>query len=325
MPLIQSDFKGNKFISNGHLETMLPALFRKVKVQYERFRLELDDTDFMDLDCIHQADEAAPIVVLFHGLEGSSGSQYMLGFSRLFSQMNYRIVAVNFRSCSGEMNRLLPSYNAGVTGDVHAVLDWCYAKFPKAALYVLGFSLGGNAVLKYACDGLHKLPPTLMKVAAISSPVDLAAGAKKLEQKQNRIYLQRFLTSLNKKIRQKAVQFPGQVNCEGIEDIKTFTEWDSRFTAPLHGYKDAGDYYSKCSAVGFLKSATIPVFLLNAQNDPFLAAECFPSESAKHSSNFYLEASPRGGHVGFALKSLNGPYYSEQRIVQFFKSSGPFA
>ncbi|MCK6610250.1 MAG: alpha/beta fold hydrolase [Bacteroidia bacterium] len=325
MPLIESNFRGNKFIRNGHLETMLPALFRKVKSTYSRFRLELEDGDFMDLDCIHQPKPDAPILVLFHGLEGSSQSQYMLGFSRMFSQLNYRIVAVNFRSCSGEMNRLIRSYNAGVTEDIHRVMQWIRSHYEDASVYALGFSLGGNALLKYACDGNYVLPENLVKVAAVSSPVDLAAGAKKLEQVQNRIYLQRFLNSLNKKILYKANQFPGEINTKGINQLKTFTEWDSRFTAPLHGYRDANDYYLQCSALQFLGQAFIPTLLLNAQNDPFLAPECFPYEIAKGSSRFYFEAPQAGGHVGFAMQGIQGAYYSEQRILEFFKSSGPFA
>lgn len=317
MPIIQSSFSGNRLLKNGHAETIIPALFRNVQVVYKRERLTLADEDFMDLDWQKQGSNK--VLVLFHGLEGSSQSQYIKGFSKFFYSKGYDTCAVNFRSCSGEMNKLLRSYNSGVSDDIAEVLNHVSKNNLYEEMYLCGFSLGGNALLKFLGEQSSNLPAFIKKAAAFSVPIDLAASSKVLAGFANKMYMQRFLNSLNAKMKQKSLMFPGSIDVKGIEKIKTFDEWDSKFTAPIHGYKDSADYYAKCNALQFLTKIAIPIILVNAKNDPFLSASCFAYEEARENPNFYFEAPRYGGHVGFSISVPNGLYWSEIKCLDFFE------
>lgn len=320
MPVIQSSFSGNRLLKNGHAETIMPALFRKVQTAYKRERITLADGDFMDLDWQKQG--AKKVLVLFHGLEGSSQSQYIKGFSKFFYDKGYDTCAVNFRSCSGEMNKLLRSYNSGVSDDIAEVLNHISKNNLYEEMYLCGFSLGGNALLKYLGEQSNNVLSLIKKAAAFSVPIDLAGSSKVLAKSTNKVYMQRFLNSLNAKMKQKSLMFPGTIDVKGIEKIKTFGEWDSKFTAPIHGYKDSADYYAQCNALQFLPKIAVPTILVNAKNDPFLSDSCFAYNEAKNNPNFYFEAPKYGGHVGFSISSPNGRYWSEKKCHHFFEELG---
>ncbi|MDP1727534.1 MAG: alpha/beta fold hydrolase [Bacteroidota bacterium] len=317
MPLINSAFAGNSFSTNAHLETLTPALFRKVLVKYKRERLNLEDGDFMDLDWVQQNNKK--LLVMFHGLEGSSESQYMKGFALHFGKQQYDICAVNFRSCSGEHNRLLKSYHNGSTPDIHEVLQHISKTNNYQVINLAGFSLGGNVLLKYLGDGVFNLNPKIKSAVVFSVPIDLAGCTKQLAKFSNKVYMLGFLDSLNHKLKEKAALFPGSLNLSGLSKIKTFTEWDNRFTAPIHGFKDAADYYRQCSSKQFLKNIKIPTLLVNAKNDPFLSKECYLSPEDEISPVLHFESPKCGGHVGFSLNLPNGNYYSEARASHFFE------
>ena len=317
MPIVQPTFTGNRLFKNGHAETIIPALFRDVATHYVRERITLQDGDFMDLDWQKQG--AKKILVLFHGLEGSSQSQYIKGFSGFFYSKGYDTCAVNFRSCSGEMNKLLRSYNSGVSNDIASVLGHISLCNTYNEMYLCGFSLGGNALLKYLGEKSNNVPSLVKKAAAFSVPIDLASSSKVLASPANKIYMHRFLNSLNAKMKQKAIMFPESIDVKGIEKIKTFGEWDTKFTAPIHGYKDSSDYYAKCNALQFLPHISIPTLLVNAKNDPFLSEACFAFAEAKGNPHFYFEAPNYGGHVGFSIALPNGLYWSEMRCNNFFE------
>ncbi|MBJ7428232.1 MAG: alpha/beta fold hydrolase, partial [Bacteroidia bacterium] len=180
MPIINSTFKGNKWIKNKHLETILPALFRKVSVPYQRERLELADGDFMDLDWIQNNNDY--LLLLFHGLEGSSQSQYIKGFAKHFSTQNFDICVVNFRSCSGENNRLITSYHSGKSDDIQTIINHIISNNSYKNIALGGFSLGGNVLLKYLGENGNKIPDAIKVAFAFSVPVDLAASSKVLSQ-----------------------------------------------------------------------------------------------------------------------------------------------
>ncbi|NDC30765.1 MAG: alpha/beta fold hydrolase [Bacteroidetes bacterium] len=316
MPVINSSFSGNRFCNNGHAETIIPALFRKVEIAYKRERMTLADGDFIDLDW--QKKGSKKVLVLFHGLEGSSQSQYIKGFSRFFYDKGFDTCAVNFRSCSGEINKLLCSYNSGVSDDIEEVLFHVSKNNLYDEMYLCGFSLGGNALLKYLGEQSNNVSSLIKRAAAFSVPIDLAASSKVLASQANKVYMQRFLNSLNTKIKQKSLMFPGSIDVKGIEKIKTFGEWDSKFTAPIHGYKDSSDYYAKCNALQFLPHLGIPTLLVNSKNDPFLSASCFPYKEAEDNAKLYFEAPIYGGHVGFSISMPNGHYWSEKKCFDFF-------
>ncbi len=320
MPIIESHFRGNAIFKGAHADTILPPMFRNLQVNYHRERLELEDGDFLDLDWHQKSNKK--LLVLFHGLEGSSQSQYIKGFARYFGPNAYDICAVNFRSCSGEANRLLGSYHNGSTYDIHSVLKHILKKYDYPALYLSGFSLGGNVLLKYLGDGVHKPDVKIKSATAFSVPIDLAACSKQLAHFSNKMYMNRFLSTLNQKLKEKKLRYPHKLDLRNLETIRNFEEWDTRFTAPIHGYKDAADYYAKCSSNQFLHRISIPTLLINAQNDPFLTPDCFPKNIEDTGLNVYFESPKYGGHAGFSHSWPNGRYYSEERAQWFFTENG---
>ncbi len=313
MPVIRSRFHPPALLLNGHVQTILPVLLpRRLSVVFQCERMELEDGDFLDLHWLRGGH--ARTAILSHGLEGSVENDYVRGMSAALSKAGWDVLAWNFRGCGSEPNRLLRLYHSGATSDLRLVIEATAATYSRIAL--VGFSLGGNLTLKYL--GESPPHPAVVTAAAISAPVDLAASARKLDREwANRIYLRRFLTTLVAKIEAKALRFPGEVDAAGARKIRSFQEFDDRYTAPLHGFRDAADYWAQSSARQFLKRITLPTLLLNAANDPFLAPECFPFPEAEASSAFYLEAPASGGHVGF-LDLKNGlERYSERRVVEF--------
>ncbi len=321
MPLQSSHFKGNSFSRNGHVETILPGAFRKIYIPWQRETVQLTDSDFIHLDWIKA--KQPKLLFLLHGLEGSSQSQYIKGFAKYFSEKGFDICAMNFRSCSGEVNKLLRSYHSGATEDLNEVLSHVLQTNSYAEVYLSGFSLGGNLLLRYLGENKYPIPPQVKRACAFSVPVDLKAGSKKMESLDNSLYMRMFLKSLNQKLRVKAAMFPGQIDLSGLTSIRTFHEWDDRFTAPLHGFKGCDDYYQSCSSLFVLNQIKVPTLLVNAQNDPFLAESCFPSTNYLGEC-LLLETPLYGGHCGFSYRFPNGSYYSEERAFHFFSNNEPF-
>lgn len=315
MPIVASQFRPPALLRNGHVQTILPVLLRRRFAQiFQRERMELEDGDFLDLDWHRHG--APRLAILSHGLEGNSRNDYILGLARTLAAAGWDILAWNFRGCSGEPNRLLRSYHSGETGDFRAVIDHAAAGYPRIAL--IGFSLGGNVTLKY----LGEAPPhpAVCAAAAISAPIDLASCAHALDERRaNRVYLRRFLATLVAKTEAKAARFPGAPDTGDARRIRTFREFDGRFTAPIHGFRDAEDYWARASARPLLPRITVPTLLLNPRNDPFLAPPCFPEAEARENPHFTLEMPDSGGHVGF-LDFANGlERWSERRVVEFLR------
>lgn len=317
MPLVSSSFAPPWFLSNGHVQTILPVLFpRSFPEHYERERLELPDGDFLDLDWIRHV--RPRLAILSHGLEGHSRQGYIRGLTKALVAAGWDVLAWSFRGCSGEPNRLLRFYHSGETSDLRAVVQHAAKRYARIA--VIGFSLGGNVVLKY----LGESPPLPQVVAgaALSVPIDLGSCARKLDRQwSNRIYLRRFLATMIPKITEKARRFPGQIDTAGLHSVGSFLEFDGRFTAKIHGFRDADDYWLRSSARQFLPGITAPTLLINARNDPFLTPACFPIEEAEEHTHFHFESPASGGHVGF-LDLRNGlqPWW-EQRVTGFLNAA----
>lgn len=294
---------------------MIPSTARRVRaVPYARHRLELPDGDFLDVDW--SAQDNPRVAVLCHGLEGDSGRPYMRGMVQAFRAAGWDAAAMNFRSCSGEPNRLVRSYHSGATEDLCAVLAHVREKgYREIAL--VGFSLGGNLVLKYLGEEPSAVLPEVCAAVTISVPVDLAESTTVLVQPRNRIYHGRFMRKLRRKILAKAALLPEEFDASPLERVGNIIEFDDLFTAPLHGFRDAADYYARSSAQNWLEDIAVPTLLLSARNDPFLGPRCFPRQAATASSHFYLQETPWGGHVGFHRRG--GTYYSEDRAVAFVK------
>jgi hypothetical protein len=312
------------WVSSGHLQTIIPALFRKVvSSPYTRERITTPDGDFLDCDWLYAASSrpSQKLVIISHGLESNSHRPNVLGMARAVSLCGYDALAWNFRGCSGEPNRLPRAYHSGATEDLHTVLDHVAAKYDE--IYLIGFSLGGNLTLKYLGEQSEALSPKVKKAVVFSVPCDLAASSKQLSRVSNRLYERRFLNSLRQKIEQKATLFPNQISLAPYlkKQIKTLRDFDNYYTAPLHGFQNAEDYYAKCSAKQFISRITIPTLMVNAKNDVFLAPSCYPFDEAKSSDVFFLETSESGGHLGFITKKTpHGLYWSEMRALGFIES-----
>lgn len=310
MPVIASGFVPPFGLGNGHVQTILGAVRpRKVDLVYDRERLELPDGDFLDLDWAHAGHNR--LAILSHGLEGSSGDVSTRGMAASLKAAGWDVLAWNFRSCSGEANRLLRSYHSGETEDLGSVVTYAAQRYERIAL--VGFSLGGSVTLKY----LGEAPPhpAVRSAAALSVPVDLASSARALDQRRgNWIYLRRFMKRLTVKVVAKAHRFPGQIDATGALGIGSFQEFDDRYTARMHGFRDAEDYWARCSSRPFLPNIRVPTLLLNALNDPFLTEESFPFPEAASSAWLTLETPASGGHLGF--QDWQGSW-AERRVAEF--------
>jgi len=221
-------------------------------------------------------------------------------------------LAWNFRGCGGEPNRLPRFYNGGDTADLRAVIAHAAARYPAVAL--AGFSLGGNLTLKYLGEG--ETHPAIVAGVGISAPVDITASSTGLDRSwSNLVYRRRLIGRLVAKVRAKALKFPGEIDARGAGAIRTFAEFDNRYTAPLHGFPNAAVYWAESSARPFLRRIRVPALLLNARNDPFLGPECFPVAEAEANPALFLEAPESGGHVGFL--DFSGEPWLDRRVVEF--------
>jgi uncharacterized protein len=315
MPIItSSNYKAPYYLFNGHLETVVPSMFRKVRdLQYQRERLTTSDYDFLDLDWVIAS--AEKLVIISHGLEGSTDRHYVKGMAKIFFKAGYSVLAWNCRSCSGEINKTARLYHHGATEDLKEVISYAITKGYKE-IKLVGFSMGGSMTLKYIGENSDNLPVQIKKGVVFSVPVNLYSSVIELEKAKNKYYKDRFLRKLEGKIKVKSKLFPEIVQYSGFKNIRDFPSFDNAYTAPLHGFKDAMDFYQKASAENFLKGIQVPVLLVNAQNDPFLPAPCYPFKKARKNKFLYLETPERGGHVGFTLAGSEETW-AERRALEF--------
>ncbi len=317
MPVVTSTYKAPALLHNGHVQTIIGAFLRhRYRIAFDRERLELDDGDFLDLRWLRQGHDR--LAILSHGLEGNAEQSYVRGMAAALNSAGWDALAWSFRGCSDEPNRLVRLYHSGATEDLKPVIERAAASYSRVAL--IGFSLGGNLTLKYL--GEAQPHQAIIAGVAISAPVDLAASARILDHRwSNRIYLRRFISSLIAKVEAKALHFPDEIDARGSRALRTFQEFDDRYTSRLHGFRDAADYWERASARQFLHQITVPALLLNALNDPFLAPECFPFPEAEQNPCLFLEAPVSGGHLGF-LEYAGGlhPWF-ERRVAEFLAAS----
>lgn len=286
-------------------------------LQQERERMILSDDDFLDLDWSFSEASSGKVAILLHGLEGNAQRTYMKGQAKILVAQGWDIAAVNYRGCSGVANSKYLSYNAGKTDDLEAIIEYILEKNRYNEIALIGFSLGGNLLLKYLGER-STVPKEVKKAVAISSPLSLKGSLEALTAFQNWVYRTSFLYDLKKKYRIKMRQFPEIANASDLKQINTLLDFDNIYTAPAHGFKDAFDYYEKNSCGQFLPNINIPILLLNALNDTFLSTACYPFELASKQENFYLETPKYGGHVGFHRS--NSIYYSESRTADFLNN-----
>jgi predicted alpha/beta-fold hydrolase len=304
-------FKPAWWLPGPHLQTLWPTLARNgVKVTLTRERLELPDGDFIDLDW--SDNKGGPIVLILHGLEGSADSPYARGMLRVISQHGWRGVVMHFRGCSGEPNRLLRAYHSGETEDVAKVVQILRAREASTPLAVLGFSLGGNVLLKWLGESGAENP--LTAAVAVSVPLELAKSSQRLQKGFSRFYQWHLLKSLREKMHAKA----HLQKLSDVSKLRSIKEFDDKITAPMNGFKNAEEYYLKSSSRQFLKKISVPTLLIQSKDDPFLTPDVIP-ELSELSTSVRLEVTERGGHVGFVAGKTpwRANYWLEERIPKF--------
>lgn len=258
------------------------------------------------------------LVILSHGLEGSSSSSYLAGMVRHLTKHGFDCLAWHYRSCSGELNRQQRFYHIGETGDLHFIIQHALSKGYQT-IYLMGFSAGGNVTLKYIGEQGQSLHPSVKKAVVFSVPVHLMGSASRLERWDSLVYNYRFNRTLKRKILQKASLMPGVFPTEAITKARNIREFDNLFTAPMNGFRDVTDYYTRSSSLQFIPAIAIPTLLVNAKNDPFLSPECFPEALGRELPNVWMEFPEEGGHCGFPSRKegIQGTYWSEERALQF--------
>ena len=286
----------------GHVQTIWAALYAKVGVfpVWRRERWDTPDGDFIDIDfSSHPAGANAPTLVLFHGLEGSSSSHYAKALAQVCAQRGWHLAVPHFRGCSGEPNRLLRAYHSGDADEV----DWILRRLQQGSsgeLLAMGVSLGGNALARWAGLQQQAAAELVKGAAVICAPLDLVAGGVNLGQGLNRwLYTPVFMRTLVPKALAKWQQAPGLFDRQRLQRARTLHDFDDVFTAPVHGFRDADDYWRRASAKPLLKQVAVPLLLLNARNDPFVPAHSLPTPD-EVSAAVQLWQPPHGGHVGFA-------------------------
>ena len=318
MPIIStSTHRPTKLLKNGHIQTLYPYFFRKVRdVKFSRKRLFTDDKDFIDIDISDIGSKR--LLILSHGLEGSSDTQYIRGMTKHFNNIGIDVISWNMRSCSGELNWTDKFYHAATISDLDLVIEHSLGRKEYQEVFLLGFSLGAALTTNYLGLKGQELDVRIKKAAVFSTPCDLKSSIEELSRPINKMYLENFLSTMRNKILEKHHTIGlSKVDIRDLKKIKTFQDFDNRFTAPLHGFKDANDYYEQGSCKNKIQNITIPTLMVNAKNDPFLGIGCYPLKEAKINKNFYLEMPFSGGHVGFLESFKKGALWSELRAQAF--------
>lgn len=308
------------WLPGGDLQTLYPALLiRRPAVDYRRERWDTPDGDFIDLDWTAvPAASGAPLIVLFHGLEGSSNSHYARALMHAVAQRGWLGVVAHFRGCSGELNRLPRAYHSGDSAEIDWVLRRLQLQHPERPFYAVGVSLGGNALLKWLGEQGVSATVTLRAAAAISAPVDLQAAGNALERGFNLAYTKNFLWTMKRRSLARLALHPRLFDARKMLATRTLREFDNLVTAPLHGFRDVDDYYDRASSKPFLVKITVPTLLLNARNDPFLPAVVLPVHGDM-STAITAEFPETGGHVGFTSGPFPGSLsWLPQRLLGFF-------
>lgn len=308
---------------NPHIQTILPVLTKVDKPQLRRERLELSDGDFIDLDWQGSPKNSQPILVIIHGLEGSAQSHYARRMLAACKALDLCAVVHHHRSCSGELNRLVRGYHSGDTQDLQTSLNHLKTQYPDSRLLAAGYSLGGNVLVKY--QGEQQDSSLIDRGVAISAPLQLGSCANRLEKGFSKVYQSYLIKQLQEKMRGKIAKPELQplmpINKSDIERLTTFYAFDDKITAPLHGFTDVDDYYTRASGLPYLSQITKPTLVIHAKDDPFMTHAVIPSK-AQLSDQVHYELHENGGHVGFidGGSPWRPQYYLEKRVLNFLTS-----
>ncbi|HTP98807.1 MAG TPA: alpha/beta fold hydrolase [Casimicrobiaceae bacterium] len=322
-------FRGPRWLPGGHAQTIYPYFLKRPRVAYRRERVTTHDGDFWDFDWLADQNEAtpeAPLVVLFHGLEGGAQSHYALLLMRDVAARGWRGVVPHFRGCGGEPNLLPRAYHSGDYEEVGAMLAQLRPRFPAATpFFAVGVSLGGSALLNWLGRAGHEARSFLCAAATVSVPLDLMAAGIAIDQGLNRIYTHHFLATLKPKALGMARRFPGRLDASRIAHVRTMWDFDEVVTAPLHGFAGANDYWTRASCKPWLSKIEVPTLVLNARNDPFVPGRSLPT-GADVAPAVTLEQPAHGGHCGFMTGPAPGRIdWLPRRLLRFFDEAKALA
>lgn len=317
------------WIPGSHLRTLWGKFVRRVVDAPARLiRWDTPDGDFLDIWRIDAA-EGQPRIIVLHGLEGGPRSHYARGILAEAHRRGWGADLIIFRSCGSEINRTPRFYHSGETGDLAFAVERLVAEFPSSDFHFAGVSLGGNVLLKFLGERGADLPRRLRSAAAVSVPYDLARSSRHIDRGFARVYQASFLRSLRRKATLKRAAFPDRVTASDLDRVRTLYAFDDAVTAPLHGFRDATDYYTQSSAIGWLSRIVLPSLLLSASDDPFLPAVVLDEvrSIAERNPALHVEFVAHGGHVGFIGGRLpwRPVYYAERRLLDFFEEQSRLA
>ncbi len=316
-------YRPSWWLPGGHLQTLGGKYLRRSgPFPYKRERIDTPDHDFLDLDFGPDPDPSAPLVLLLHGLEGFTQRPYMIQAAQALRASGIASVGLNFRSCSDDPNLQPRMYHSGGTEDVVLTLEYLKSRWPARPMGAIGFSLGGNVMLKMLGERSDGGTGLLKAAVGISVPYDLAAGAVYLEQGAlGWLYARYFLKSLKAKVKAKEKLLSPILDLRKVYQARTLREFDDCATGPLHGFQDAADYYRQSSSKQFLGKIRVPTLLFHARNDPFLPPRSIPHEAVAENSSLFPAFARRGGHVGFLSGSVPGlpTFWTEDEGTRFLR------
>lgn len=317
------DFRSPRWLPGGHLQTIIPYFFRKQPLpRYRRERIETPDADFIDLDWIDGPPDQ-PLVVLFHGLEGSSQSHYARSMMNVVQTRGWRGVVPHWRGCSGEPNRLPRAYHSGDYAEAGWLLEAIYNRAGSAPMFAAGVSLGGSALLNWLGRAEGDARKLLVAAAAVSAPLSLRAGGEAIQRGFNKVYTWNFMRTMRQKGIDKSRRFPERIDADRLRRCRTLYDFDDAFTAPLHGFRNADDYWDRGSSLAWLRHIALPTLIINARNDPFMPLGTLPAPLVV-SSAVTLELPEQGGHVGFLHGPPPGdPTWMPRRLLRYFEEHLP--
>lgn len=322
--LAATPFIPHPALKNGHTQTLAGTLIRR------RFKRVPENTEARIFDvaagvqvlahCSWQPQRATrPTLLVVHGMEGSAESRYMLGTAEKALEAGFNVVRVNFRNCGGTEHLTATLYHAGLTDDLRQIVAELSARDGLQEIYLMGFSLGGNVVLKLAGEYGREMPPVVRGVAAVSPSIDLAACADAIEMRSNCIYHMRFIWSLRSRLRRKAELFPDRYDLSRLRGVWTIRQFDDIYTAPHSGFRDVAHYYERASALQFIPRITVPTLIIHAKDDPFIPCASFERQEVTANPNVAVLSTDHGGHVGFISAAGAGRFWAEAMLVQFVR------
>ena len=301
--IVKSEFEPGLLWRNRHIQTIVPNLLYPVaQVALKRERVELPDGDFIDVEWT--TGTGGPIVIVLHGLEGSIRSRYACNIMQKIHSLGMRGAMPYFRGCTGEPNRLPISYHSGFTQDLDYFSGLLKQREPNTPLAAVGYSLGGNVLLKWLGESPHA--PRLTTDIAVSIPFNLGICSDAVEKGLSKVYMWELMGRMRRSIKRKFASVSPPIELPDIDRLHTFREYDDALTAPLHGFKSAEDYYLRCSSRQFLKNIKVPTLVVHSADDPFMTEAAIPRDD-ELSESVCFELSRRGGHVGFMCGNVFKP------------------